>query len=250
MTVFVCTAAAPVAGARGSSPAHAQAARATPLSVVRHWMRRTREVPYPGTHFKKISPRVTVPDGNGGTITAVIGVRSPTADGYGQLVFFFHGRRFLGWDTARESPALIAIHRGRGPRIQVRYAHYAKRDALCCPSRAPITVTYRWTGTRITASRVPPNATGARVRLVSAHATWHSCASVGPKQSDTGVYDIRMLRISCAAGRRILRAWYNDRSAPDPGPRGWHCHVKVSRVSERHYCRRGTRRIHFTLLYA
>jgi hypothetical protein len=80
--------------------------------------------------------------------------------------------------------------------------------------------------------------------------TWHSCADVGPKHTDTAVYDIRMLRISCASGRRILRAWYYDRYAPDAGPRGWACHVKVSRSSERHYCQRGERRIRFTLFYA
>lgn len=238
------------AGGLPARSPHAHAAAVTPLSVVRHWMRRTHEGTYRRVHFKKISPRVTVPDGRGGTITAVIGVRYPTADGKGQLVFFFHGRKFLGWDTARESIAIASIHRGRGPRLRVRYVHYAPSDAYCCPSRSPVTVTYRWTGKRIVASRVPPNATGPRVRLAATQARWHRCADVGPRQSDTGVYYIRMLRISCASGRRILHAWYYDRSAPDAGPRGWRCHVNVSSYSERHYCRRGEQRIRFTLLYA
>jgi hypothetical protein len=237
------------ASSASAAPVAAHAASVTPRSVVRYWMRRTHEVGST-TDFRRIGPRVTVPDGHGGTITAAIGLRHPSADGKGQLVFFFHGRKFLGWDTSHESIAIAAIHRGHGPRLRVRYVRYGPRDPYCCPSRSPVTVTYHWTGGRLIASRVPPNADGARVRLSSTQATWHHCADVGPAQSDTGIYQIRMLRISCARGRHVLSVWYHDRSAPDAGPRHWRCRVKVVSFSERRSCARGSHRIQFTLLYA
>src|SRR4051794_40442635 len=120
----------------------------------------------------------------------------------------------------------------------------------------PMTSSSRWTLAKFPALAVAvaalfllPLAASASASTTS-HAPWHSCADVGPKNTDTAVYYIRMLSISCASGRRILRAWYYDRSAPNAGPRGWRCHVKVADWSERHYCHRGERRIRFTLFYA
>jgi len=246
------TATAATAASRSSipPPARAHVATVTPRSVVRHWMRRTQEVGHPGTHFTRRGPRATAPDGDGGSITAIVGGRYPTADGKGQLVFFFHGRTFLGWDTSRESIAIAPIRRGRGSRIRVPYVHYARKDALCCPTRGRLTVTYRWTRGRLVPNRRPPNATGARVRLRAVAARWHACADVGPSQTDTSVYEVRALRIGCPSARHILRVWYYDRSAPNAGPRGWHCRVTVQGYSERHSCARGRRRIGFTLLSA
>lgn len=255
LAILVSAAIALLAGATpsraaGTSNASARVTHVTPLSVVRHWMRRTREVGDSRTHFTRLGPRLSVPDGKGRSITAVIGGRYPTADGKGQLVFFFHGRAFLGWDTARESIAIAPIRRGRGHGIQVPYVHYAPSDALCCPSRGLRTVTYRWNGRRIVASRRPPNATGSRVRLRAAGARWHACADVGPAQTDTSVYSIRALRLGCGPARAILRRWYDDRSAPGAGPRGWRCHVRRRGYDERHSCARGAKRIRFTLLLA
>jgi LppP/LprE lipoprotein len=245
---------AAIALALGVAPSPAAASgrppHVTSLSVVRHWMHRTREVHDARTHFTRRGRRVSVPDGDGGSITAVVGGRAPTADGYGQLVFFFHGRVFLGWDTIRESIAIAPIHRGRGSRIVVPYVHYAPDDALCCPTRGRRVVIYRWTGRRIAPDGRPPNATGARVRLRAPAARWHACADVGPEQTDTAVYRIRALRIGCRRTRHMLRDWYYDRSAPDRGPRGWRCHVRRHGYAERHSCARGVKRIRFTLLLA
>jgi hypothetical protein len=85
----------------------------------------------------------------------------------------------------------------------------------------------------------------------SAFATTHHCADVGPKQTDTAVYEITATSFGCRAGRRVLRRWYYDRSAPDAGPRGWRCRVRsTGSFSERHTCRRGDRVLRFTLLSA
>lgn len=92
--------------------AHASAARPTPWSIIRRYMRRTYELGrYADPHFGAFSGRAVVSDGHGGSLTAVVGLRRPSADAKGQLVFFFHNRRFLGWDSNRES---IQIQTGGG----------------------------------------------------------------------------------------------------------------------------------------
>ncbi len=139
--------------------------RPAPWSVIRSAMHRTYELgPGADPGFGSVGRRTVVSDGRGGSLTAIVGLRRPSADGKGQLVFFFHNRRFLGWDARRTS---IAIYppRAAGPRrFSIRYVHYARNDALCCPSLRPVTIRYRWTGSRIVGSRRPPNL-GSRVRL-------------------------------------------------------------------------------------
>jgi hypothetical protein len=86
----------------------------------------------------------------------------------------------------------------------------------------------------------------------SAEAAGHKtpCRDIG-QQSDTGVYNIRALNISCRTARSLLRHWQHDASAPDAGPRGWRCRVhRTGPYSERHHCSRKQRRIAFTLFYA
>jgi LppP/LprE lipoprotein len=155
-------AAAALAGGLAVFPA-AAAAKPTPLSVVRKWMRRTVEVgPGPTVDFRLFGRRVSVPDGHGGTLTAIVGVRNPTADAFGQLIFFFHGRRFLGWDSSRETTAVRV--RARGGAFAASYAHYRRADPLCCPSLPDVHVRYRWNGRRIVASRRAPRQ-NVKVRL-------------------------------------------------------------------------------------
>jgi hypothetical protein len=119
----------------------------------------------PEVHFRQISHKVVVSDGRGGTLTAAIGVRSITADGHGQLVFFFHGGRFLGWDSNYEIASIEKIAAAGPRRFDVTYSRYAADDPLCCPSRSPKTVRYRWTGKRIKALSRRPRDPGARIRV-------------------------------------------------------------------------------------
>jgi LppP/LprE lipoprotein len=141
----------------------AAASGPTPMSVVRKWMRRTVEVaPGRTVDFRPLGRRVTIGDGHGGSLTAVVGVRNPTADAYGQLIFFFHGRRFLDWDSDHENPQ-VAV-RASGGAFAATYAHYRRSDPLCCPSLPNIRVRFRWTGQRLAPSRRPPRQ-DTRVRL-------------------------------------------------------------------------------------
>jgi LppP/LprE lipoprotein len=149
----------------GIAPAALARSTATPRSVVRYWVHRTIEVGGTGEGFRVISRRATTRDGAGGSITAVVGLRQPSADGKGQLLFFFRGRRFLGWDRIYESIAIDRISAPRRNRIRVHYANYKPTDPLCCPTLRPVTVDYRWTGRRIRPSRPAPRSTGRRVRL-------------------------------------------------------------------------------------
>jgi hypothetical protein len=128
-------------------------------------MRQTSEVGLPSEHFAPIGrPQITT-DGAGSELTAMAGRRSPTADGYGQLVFFWHGDRFLGWDTSSESRAIegVVVHAPRA--FAVTYPRYTSSDPLCCPSLSPVTVVYTWTGSRLQASSTPPGPRLARVVL-------------------------------------------------------------------------------------
>jgi LppP/LprE lipoprotein len=157
--------AAALAGALLGWPAAAAAAAGpTPMSVVRKWMRRTIEVgSRPAVDFRPLGRRVSISDGRGGRLTAIAGVRNPTADAYGQLIFFFHGRRFLGWDSNHEKTALTV--KARGGEFAASYAHYRRSDPLCCPSLPPVRVRYRWTGHRLKPSgRAPEQGVGVRLR--------------------------------------------------------------------------------------
>lgn len=141
------------------------APRPAPWSAIRAAMHRTYELgPGGDPRFGSVGRRTVVSDGRGGSLTAIVGLRRPTADAKGQLVFFFHNRRFLGWDATRMSIAIYPPRAAGSRRFSIRYVHYARNDALCCPSLRPVTIRYRWTGSHIVASRRPPNL-GSAVRL-------------------------------------------------------------------------------------
>ena len=134
---------APVAGAPTDTQIAAQLARTHETEA--------RDETFTG------GPPVTVADGAGGYLTGVAALRSPTADGHGSLLFFWHNRTFLGWDTNRET--WNADIRADGQTIQGTYARYASSDPACCPSLSAITITYRWNGTGLVQDQpVPPEA--------------------------------------------------------------------------------------------
>lgn len=104
-------------------------------------MTRTVEVKNPSVHFVPGSAVVSVPDGDGGRLSAVVGRRSGAADNGGEIVFFFHGTKFVGWDGDTETSGIDSLS-GAGYQFKVRYAHYGPNDPACCPSLKPVTL--RW----------------------------------------------------------------------------------------------------------
>ncbi|MCL6594662.1 MAG: LppP/LprE family lipoprotein [Firmicutes bacterium] len=115
-----------------------------------------------GEHLALLGKIVSVPDGHGGTLTAVPAVRYPTADGYGQLVLFWVGRRLVGSNNLTPLPDLgpeavsLAVVRAGPDRIVVRYARYRASDPMYRPSLPPGYVTYSWDGKRLVASGPVP----------------------------------------------------------------------------------------------
>jgi hypothetical protein len=144
----------------------APASADTSAATIRRWMTRTIEVgSHPEVHFKQLGHRASAPDGSGGTLTAVIGVRHITADGKGQLVFFFHDNRFLGWDANVEISAIRGVKAAGTGRFDVTYVRYASSDPLCCPSLSPRTVGYRWNGSRMQALGTRPRDPGGQLHV-------------------------------------------------------------------------------------
>jgi hypothetical protein len=130
-------------------------AAANPAYVLQA-MNHTVEVDAPAEHFMPDDLIVSTPDGRGGTIDAVVGIRTPTADGKGQLVFFFHDGTFVGWDAPQEALSIIGLV-SPGPRaIAVTYANYGPRDPIIGASLPPATAIYRWDGRRIAPDTQPP----------------------------------------------------------------------------------------------
>ncbi|MCO6009233.1 LppP/LprE family lipoprotein [Actinoallomurus purpureus] len=131
-------------------------------------MTRTVEVADPSTHFTGDSRPVTTSDRHGGDLTAVVGQRIPTADGKGQLVFFWHGTTFIGWDAVTETDSIRRITAGPGY-FTVTYTHYAAKDPMCCASLPPVTITYAWqdSGRFVPSGEIPHHGDPIRVKLLS-----------------------------------------------------------------------------------
>ncbi len=119
-----------------------------------------------GEHLALDGKIVTVADGRGGTITAVPAVRFPTADGLGQYILFWHDATFLGSDRLAKLPYLGAeavsagiVRSGTGF-VTVAFAQYRPTDPMAAPSLPIEYVTYRWNGSRLTASKPVSAAAG------------------------------------------------------------------------------------------
>jgi len=95
-------------------------------------------------------------DGDGGTLYAWTATCRGSGDGYCQKVFFFDGAHLLGTDTKTNSTAINSVEAAGDRVVDVTYADYKSSDALCCPSGPPVTISYTWNGSSLTASGTPP----------------------------------------------------------------------------------------------
>jgi hypothetical protein len=114
----------------------------------------------PSSYFAPSGTAESISDGAGGVLTAAVGVRTPSSDGSGCLVFFWHSTTFVGVNSTHESAACIAGADLPG-QLVVSYFYGAIdrcRSTLgptpgCEP---PVVVVYRWNAARLTASGLPP----------------------------------------------------------------------------------------------
>lgn len=140
----------------------AELGRASVLRV----LAQASEVGSKSEHLALDGKIVTVSDGRGGTMTAVPARRSPTADGYGQYVLFWHDTTFIGSDNLSHLPSLgaesvqISVSSSGPNRIVLRFVRYKPSDPMCCPSIPPGYVTYHWTGTSLSAAETIPTGSG------------------------------------------------------------------------------------------
>jgi hypothetical protein len=131
-----------------------------PPNEIAATMERTVEVASPSEHFAPGGEPLTTADGRGGFITAVVGIRSPTADSKGQLVFLWHNQTFIGWSSDREAFSIIGLATRDPYAFWVTYVDRA----------TSATILYRWDGRSFTPYPPPPVAvfgpTPVYVRLV------------------------------------------------------------------------------------
>ncbi len=154
----------PFAAAAGAAPAHV-----LERSQVQRVLTAAQETSHgkaTGEHLAIAGKTVSVPDGFGGTLTAVPAVRFPTADGYGQLVLFWHNETLVGSDRLAKLPSLgeesaqIKIVAWGTGYVTVRCWRYRPTDPMYAPSLTPEDVTYRWTAKGLRASAAVPMDSG------------------------------------------------------------------------------------------
>lgn len=119
-------------------------------------MKRTVEVDLPSEHFKPSGKFATARDGEYGVLQAAIGIRAPTADGKGQLVFFFHDHVFIGWDADQEALSVFRIEEAGVGAFKVTYANQAAGDGAIGASLPPAVIIYTWNGRRFVSDKTPP----------------------------------------------------------------------------------------------
>jgi LppP/LprE lipoprotein len=137
------------------------------MAQIRERLLHTREIGTKGEYFRPLDKPLTIKDGRGtGTLTAVVGGRYPTADGLGQIVFFWHNATFTGLSSTYETVAVVGKPRSPAPgTFIIKYARYKRTDPACCPSLKPRTVTYGWSGHILISNGVPPKGTGKAPRV-------------------------------------------------------------------------------------
>lgn len=76
------------------------------------------------------------------TLKVLVGTRSGSGDGYGQLAFFFVGSRYIGTDVKVPS-AKIAVVSQSESEVTIAYPLYRHGDPLCCPGAGQAKVTFQ-----------------------------------------------------------------------------------------------------------
>lgn len=141
-------------------------AAAPSMAQIKARLRHTIEIGTRGEYFRPIGRPLTIKDGRGtGTLTAVVGGRYPTADGQGQIVFFWHNRVFIGLSAGYETSAVVSLKSPAPGTFVIRYAEYRPSDPNCCPTVPPRTVTYGWSGHILISNGVPPRRTANPPRV-------------------------------------------------------------------------------------
>jgi hypothetical protein len=90
------------------------------------------------------------------TLKVLVGTRSGSGDGYGQLAFFFVGNHYIGTDVKVPS-AKIAVLSQSESAVTIAYPLYRHGDPLCCPGAGQAKVSFQLNNGRLQPqSPIPP----------------------------------------------------------------------------------------------
>jgi len=82
------------------------------------------------------------------TLKVLVGTRTGSGDGYGQLAFFFVGNRYIGTDVKLPS-AKIAVVSQSESEVAIAYPLYRHGDPLCCPGAGQAKVRFQLNNGRL-----------------------------------------------------------------------------------------------------
>ena len=92
----------------------------------------------------------------GQTLRVLVGTRSGSGDGYGQLAFFFVDGRYIGTDSSAPS-ATIKVVGQSDTEVTLAYPNYRSGDPLCCASGPQTQVTFALNNGRLAPLQaIPP----------------------------------------------------------------------------------------------
>lgn len=154
------------AGAASARSVARPTAAAPSAAQIQARLRHTIEIGTKGEYFRPIGKPLTIRDGRGtGTLTAQVGGRFPTADGLGQIVFFWHNATFVGLSSSYETFAVVSVKFPAAGTFVIRYVQYRASDPTCCPTLPPRKVTYAWSGHILISNGVPPKPNGKPTKV-------------------------------------------------------------------------------------
>ena len=90
-------------------------------------------------------------------LRVLIGTRTGSGDGYGQLAFFFVNGRYIGTDSKEPSATLRVVGQS-DTEVTLAYPLYRKTDPLCCPGGGQATVRFQLNNGKLTPLNPIPSA--------------------------------------------------------------------------------------------
>jgi hypothetical protein len=93
-------------------------------------------------------------------LRVVVGTRTGSGDGYGQLAFFFVNGRYIGTDSSQTSATLRVVAQS-DTEVTLAYPLYRKNDPLCCPGGGQATVHFQLNNGKLTALSAIPSASAS-----------------------------------------------------------------------------------------
>lgn len=94
-------------------------------------------------------------------LRVLVGTRTGSGDGYGQLAFFFVNGRYIGTDSSQPSATLRVVGQS-DTEVTLAYPLYRRNDPLCCPGGGQATVHFQLNNGKLTAlNAIPPASSNA-----------------------------------------------------------------------------------------